>query len=116
MIRELPEVTEAMLLGESKPYCSALVWVDKKNYNTSTFSVVDAAMEEMNKRLSNPEKIKKWTILVNDLSIERGELTPNLKLKRAAVTKKYSVTIDALYTGAAVEDEVHFGGVEKPGE
>jgi long-chain acyl-CoA synthetase len=116
MIRELPEVTEAMLLGESKPYCSALVWVDKKNYNTSTFSVVDAAMEEMNKRLSNPEKIKKWAILVNDLSIERGELTPNLKLKRAAVTKKYSVTIDALYTGAAVEDEVHFGGVEKPGE
>ena len=33
MIRELPEVTEALLLGESKPFCTALAWVDKKNYN-----------------------------------------------------------------------------------
>jgi long-chain acyl-CoA synthetase len=33
MIRELPEVTEAMLVGESKPYCSALAWIDKKHYD-----------------------------------------------------------------------------------
>ena len=44
-------------------------------------------MEEMNKRLSNPEKIKRWAILINDLSIERGELTPNLKLKKVAVAQ-----------------------------
>ena len=60
MIRELPEVTEAMLVGESKPYCSALAWVDKKHYNQTTLAAIDKAMEEMNKRLSNPEKIKKW--------------------------------------------------------
>jgi long-chain acyl-CoA synthetase len=116
MIRELPEVTEALLLGESKPFCTALAWVDKKNYTPETFAVIDKAMEEMNKRLSNPEKIKRWAILVNDLSIERGELTPNLKLKKAAIAQRYSKTIDSLYTGAAVTDEVHFGGVEKPGE
>ena len=58
MIRELPEVTEALLLGESKPFCTALAWVDKKHYNPETFAAIDKAMEEMNKRLSNPEKIK----------------------------------------------------------
>ncbi len=116
MIRELPEVTEAMLLGESKPFCTALAWVDKKSYNPQTCTAIDQAMEEMNKRLSNPEKIKKWAILLNDLSIERGELTPNLKLKRANISQRYSKIIDSLYTDAAVEGDVHVGGVEKSGE
>ena len=116
MIRELPEVTESMLVGESKPYCSAIAWVDKKHYNQTTLSAIDQAMEEMNKHLSNPEKIKRWAILPNNLSIENGELTPNLKLKRTVVSEKYTKIIDSLYTGVAPEGEVHIGGVEKPGE
>ena len=90
--------------------------MDKKHYRPETFAAIDKAMEEMNKRLSNPEKIKRWAILINDLSIERGELTPNLKLKKRATAQRYSKIIDSLYTGATVEGEVHFGGVEKPGE
>jgi long-chain acyl-CoA synthetase len=116
MMRELPEVNEALLLGESKPFCTALAWVDKNNYTSETFAAIDKAMEEMNKRLSNPEKIKRWAVLINDLSIERGELTPNLKIKKAAIAQRYTKLIDSFYTGAAVEGEVHFGGVVKPGE
>jgi long-chain acyl-CoA synthetase len=73
-------------------------------------------MVEMNKNLSNPEKIKKWALLVNNLSIENGELTPNLKLKRLSISKKYEKIIDSLYTGAIPEGEVHINGVEKQGE
>ncbi len=116
MIRELPEVTEAMLVGESKPYCSALAWVDKKHYDQTTLASIDKAMEEMNKRLSNPEKIKKWALLANNLSIENGELTPNLKLKRNVIYQKYAKIIDSLYTGVIPEGEVHIGRVEKIGE
>ena len=116
MMRELPGVSEAMLVGESKPYCSALAWVDKKHYDQTTLASIDKAMEEMNNRLSNPEKIKKWALLVNNLSIENGELTPNLKLKRLVISQKYAKIIDSLYTGAAPEGEVHIAGVEKPGE
>ena len=116
MLRELPHVSEAILVGESKPYCTAVAWVDKKYYNPETLAAIDRAMEEMNKRLSNPEKIKKWAVLVNNLSIENGELTPNLKLKHTVVAQKYAKLIESLYTGAAVEGEVHVGEVEKPGE
>jgi long-chain acyl-CoA synthetase len=116
MIRELPEVTEAMLIGESKPYCAALAWIEKKHYDQTTLEAVDKAMVEMNKNLSNPEKIKKWALLVNSLSIENGELTPNLKLKRLVISQKYAKIIESLYTGAIPEGEVHIGGVEKPGE
>jgi long-chain acyl-CoA synthetase len=116
MIRELPDVTEAMLVGESKPYCSALAWIDKKHYDQATLATIDKAFEEMNKCLSNPEKIKKWALLVNNLSIENGELTPNLKLKRQVISQKYATIIDSLYTGLQPKEEVHIGGVEKPGE
>jgi len=37
------------------------------------------------------EQVKRWAILPNDLSIERGDLTPNLKLKRHAVTQRSSL-------------------------
>ncbi len=116
MIRELPEVAEAMLVGESKPYCTAIAWVDKKHYDQATLVAIDAAMDEMNKRLSNPEKIKKWAILPNKLSIENGELTPNLKLKRNVISQKYAKIIESLYTGVTPEGEIHIGGSEKIGE
>ncbi len=116
MIRELPNVAEAMLVGESKPYCSAIAWVDQKHYNQPNLAAIDQAMEEMNKRLSNPEKIKRWAVLINKLSIENGELTPNLKLKRNIISQKYTEIIDSLYNGATPDGEVHIGGVEKPGE
>jgi long-chain acyl-CoA synthetase len=113
MLRELPSVSEALLMGESKPYCTALLWVDKKNYNQATLEAIDQAIQEMNPHLSNPEKIKKWALLPNDLSIENGEITPNLKLKRNVAMQKNAKTIEALYTGAKPDGEVHVGGSEK---
>ncbi len=115
MLRELPFVSEALLVGESKPYCSAIAWVDKVHYDHTTLSALDEAIEEMNRRLSNPEKIKKWAILVNNLSVESGELTPNLKLKRRVVSQKLEKIINSFYSGVSPEGEVHLGGVEKLG-
>ncbi len=113
MIRGLPEVNEAMLIGESKPFCTAIAWVDKKHYTPSALAAIDQAVEEMNKHLSNPEKIKRWAILPNDLGVETGELTPNLKLKRQVITQKYAKIIQALYSGEPIETVAHLGGVEK---
>ena len=113
MMRELPSVNEAMLVGESKPYCAALMWVPKAEWNEKNLKTVDEAVEAMNKRLSNPEKIKKWALLVNNLSIEKGDLTPNLKLKRNVAQERCAKIIVALYGGPAPEGEVHIGGVEK---
>jgi len=113
MLRELPGVTEALLMGESKPYCSALLWVDKNLLNDKTAKDIEAAIKEMNKNLSKPEKVKKWAILGNTLSIEKGDLTPNLKLKRVVVAQRFSKTVDALYGGQQPKDEAIYGGNEK---
>ena len=116
MLKELPGVSEAMLVGESKPYCAAVAWIDKKHYDPTTLTTIDKELEELNKRLSNPEKIKKWALLVNNLSIENGDLTPNLKLKRNVISQKCAKIISSLYNGVFPGGEVHIGGVEKLGE
>lgn len=58
---------------------------------------VDAAVAEVNRGLASYESIKKVHILPGDFSMEDGELTPTLKLKRKVVVERYQAQIDALY-------------------
>ena len=54
-------------------------------------------MAERNKQLASYESIKKFHILPRDFTIEGGELTPTLKVKRKVVTEKHKAEIEALY-------------------
>jgi long-subunit acyl-CoA synthetase (AMP-forming) len=51
----------------------------------------------VNSRLSNPEKIKRWAILENDLSIGQGDLTANHKLKRINILKRHLDLVNLIY-------------------
>ena len=93
MLRRIPGVTEAMVVGEGRPFCAALLWVE----GTGDAATVDASVAEMNRRLSHPEQVKRWTVLPNDLSIEGGELTANLKLRRHEVEARFHGEIERLY-------------------
>ena len=57
----------------------------------------DAFIDEMNQALSHPEQIRKWKIIGRPLSIQAGELTPNLKVRRAVVEEHYKDEIQKLY-------------------
>ncbi|MGC9516669.1 MAG: SDR family oxidoreductase [Methanomicrobiales archaeon] len=95
LLRDIPEVAEAMVVGDGKPYCSALIWIEAKveiDYKKIEYSIID-----LNKNLSNPEQIKKWAVMVNDLSVESGDLTANMKLKRDKIAKRYLDEIYYLY-------------------
>ena len=61
--------------------------------------LIQAEVEERNKQLASYETIKRFEILPNDFSIESGELTPTLKVKRKVVAEKYKEQIEALYPG-----------------
>ena len=52
--------------------------------------MVQGYIDQLNAGLNRWETIKKFTILENDLTVEDGELTPSLKLKRKVVSEKYS--------------------------
>jgi long-chain acyl-CoA synthetase len=58
---------------------------------------------EVNPRLSRFETIKKFAVLPHDFTVEGGELTPSLKVRRKVVEQKYAALIEGLYasTGSA---------------
>ena len=62
--------------------------------------LVAGYVEELNSKLNRWETIKKWKILPNDLSIESGELTPSLKVKRKVVEENYRDVLDGFYAGS----------------
>jgi long-chain acyl-CoA synthetase len=54
-------------------------------------------MDELNLQLASFETIKKFVILANDFTVESGELTPSLKVKRKVICQRYQNLIDAMY-------------------
>ena len=59
---------------------------------------VQTQVDELNKRFSNPEQLKKFTILPRDFSIDDDELTPTLKLKRRQISANWADAIEKMYT------------------
>lgn len=102
LLRNLPGIAEALLVGEGRPYCVALLWSAGESVDDWALA---QAMVTINARLSHPEQVRRWVVLPNDLSIERGDLTANLKLRRNAVQERFAQIITDLYGADA--HEVH---------
>ena len=62
---------------------------------------VQQCVDDLNGRLNRWESIKQFRILDRDLSVDEGELTPSLKVKRAVVEKRYADVIESMYAGKA---------------
>ena len=108
ILKNIPGIEEAMIIGDGKPYCSAFLWAETE----LNIELIDNAIEEINMGLSRPEEIKKWVVLGNDLSIG-ADLTANLKLKRKAISERYQNVVDFIYgNGAETDDILHFGSIE----
>jgi long-chain acyl-CoA synthetase len=111
-----PVASEIIVYGEGKPYCVALVslegeaikaWAGKNGLGGRSFEeiardqrtrdLIGGYIDTLNKHLNRWEQIKKFTIIDRELSIEAGDLTPSLKLKRKAVVENFHESIDGLY-------------------
>ncbi|RPJ37817.1 MAG: long-chain fatty acid--CoA ligase, partial [Chloroflexi bacterium] len=113
-LREIPGVTEAMLVGEQRPYCVALLWVQGMALDADTGQRIDRLVGQVNHNLSHPEQVKRWAVLANDLSIEAGDLTANLKLKRQAIVRRLGGVLEGLYGGIGQTNGVlHVGQAGK---
>ena len=84
-------VDQAVLVGEQRPYCTALLWTVGKT------DQLQQEIERMNEMLSHPEQVRRWRIIDVPLSIKNGELTPNLKVKHNVVLEHYKQVIDEMY-------------------
>ncbi|GAA1222391.1 AMP-dependent synthetase/ligase [Prauserella alba] len=112
-----PLISQAMVVGDQRPFIGALVTIDEEFFPTwkeqhgkpADATVADlagdeklrtdvqAAVDEANKLVSHAEAIKKFSILPRDFTEAGGEVTPSMKLKRNVVSKNYAGDIDSLY-------------------
>jgi long-chain acyl-CoA synthetase len=67
--------------------------------NPAVHAYVQSCVEELNGRLNRWETVKDFRILDHDLTVEGGELTPSLKVKRKVVETKYESLLDSMYGG-----------------
>jgi long-chain acyl-CoA synthetase len=117
-----PYVSQALVIGQARNYCTMLVtldpdalagWVADGPLAGRPYGeiVSSAAAQEMiaehvvqlNERLNRWETVKRFAILSRDLSIEDGELTPSLKVKRRVVEQTFADDIEKMYAGALAE-------------
>lgn len=115
-LKQSPLIAEAVVIGDRRKFLSALLILDegtakavREAPRTGTESEGDAlakevqrVIDEVNPKLARVEQVKRFTILTKPLSIEGGELTPTMKLKRSVVAKKYAKEIDAMYEGEGI--------------
>ncbi|QOC91788.1 AMP-dependent synthetase/ligase [Micromonospora craniellae] len=116
LIRAHPLVSQSMLVGDGRPYVSALVTVDpqawqrwRETHGHSGASLaslrddphlrgeIQHAIDKANRTVSRAEQVKTFRILPRDLTEADGELTPTLKVKREAVESHFATDISALY-------------------
>ena len=111
-----PEVETAVLVGEGRPYMTALIvpmWDDLKRRlglsgeNASLVedprlvAAVQAAVDEVNRTLGHWETIKYFRLLPRDFEESEGERTPSLKIKRKVIRNKYADLIEGMYEEGA---------------
>jgi long-chain acyl-CoA synthetase len=101
-LKTAPLVSQALVLGDRRPYVAALITVDPAVADGLAPEEVErrvqAVVDEVNGGLSRFEQIKRFRVLARDFSTEEDEVTPTLKLKRRVVAEHFASEIEDLYS------------------
>ena len=116
-IRAHPLVSQALVVGDGRPYVACLItldpeavhtWLTRRNRPVDTslsaltsdpdlIAELQTAVDDANKAVSRAESIRRFHVLDTDFTEQAGYLTPSLKLRRNVVTKDFEDQIEALY-------------------
>ena len=91
-------ISQALVVGDRRPYVAALITLSEDVDPTGAAPAVQRAVDQVNSELSRYEQIKRFTILPRDFTLEAGEVTPTLKLKRRVCLEHFAAEIEALYS------------------
>jgi long-chain acyl-CoA synthetase len=94
-------IATVVVIGDQRPYLTALISLDPEAAEGMSAEEIQQAVQEavdqVNASSSRVRQLKKFSILDEPLSIEHGELTPTLKVKRNVVRDHFSEEIEAMY-------------------
>jgi long-subunit acyl-CoA synthetase (AMP-forming) len=116
-LKSIPVINQAVVIGDHRRYLSVLLTLDPEKISmVASLAQSEACtpeqaaecarfraylqreIDEVNRRLARVQTVKKFAILPGELSVDGGELTPTMKVKRKVVSQKYASVIDQLYS------------------
>jgi long-chain acyl-CoA synthetase len=112
LVRAHTLVSQCLVVGDAKPFIAALVTVDAEELpkwearlapqagdgnQAALEAEVQKAIDDANRAVSHAEAIKAFRILPNDFTVESGELTPSMKVRRPVVMEHYAAVIAEIY-------------------
>ncbi|MFE1228414.1 AMP-dependent synthetase/ligase [Streptomyces sp. NPDC058745] len=117
-LRAHPLVGQCMVLGDNRPYITALITLDqeglvhwrrmrKKDHialwelarDEELLAALQRAVDEANRLVSRAESIRMFRVLTTEFTESSGHLTPSLKLKRGAVLRDFAREVESMYEG-----------------
>lgn len=110
-------ISNAMVVGDQRKFLVAIISIDREAFldeldsmgisgrppyeelasNPKIYEVLEQEIKDANKELASYESIKGFFIAPSDFTVENGQITPSLKLKKKVILKEYKKEIDALY-------------------
>ena len=114
-LRAHPLISQCMVVGDAQPFIAVMVTIDPDEFprwkegsgkdgevhelvdDAHLREEIEAAIAEANAAVSKAEAIKEFRILPEDFTIEGGEITPTLKVKRKVVAEKYAHVMHDIY-------------------
>ena len=115
-----PYITDAVVIGDRRPFLAALVMIDHENVekfaqdNSIPFSnyqslcrrpeiqeLIEGEIAKVNAKFARVEQVRKFRLIEQKLTAEDEELTPTMKLKRKLVNEKYRELIEGMYAREA---------------
>jgi long-chain acyl-CoA synthetase len=119
-LRANPLISEAMVVGDGRPYIACLVTLDPEALESwkqqhgkpadatardlaldpELIAEIQLAVDDANKAVSRAESIRRFRILGTEFTEASGQLTPTLKLRRNVVAREFAADIEALYSPA----------------
>jgi long-chain acyl-CoA synthetase len=117
--KESPYIEQMIVIGENERFPAALIlpnfaaisaWCSRSNIaftnnadmisNQRIIDKIQSVVDNFNKDFGNWEQIKKFELLTDDWTIDGGELTPKLSLRRKVILQKYKVLVEKIYKNA----------------
>ncbi|MFD7706436.1 AMP-dependent synthetase/ligase [Streptomyces sp. NPDC059785] len=115
-LRAHPLIAQCMVLGDRRPYISALITLDPEGIShwrqmngkhgvppelllddPELHAILQRAVDEANKLVSRPESIRRWTVVPGAFTEQAGHLTPSMKLRREAIMRDHADRIESMY-------------------
>lgn len=116
LFKSIAVVSQVVVIGDGRKFVSALFTLDEEKISQVASQIgspatdcrsasqcslfykhIELEVAQVNEQLANVQRIKKFRLLPEDFTIEGGELTPTMKIKRRVVTEKYAQEIELIY-------------------